>query len=206
MSNNKKIIIILVLVCGLFGQLGIDSMSPILKSAILPGWGELDLDNQKRSTQFFIQEASIWIVYLGLNSISKSYMSDYRAFATLHAGIDMRNKPYQYSVDIGDYNTYEEFVEAKKRNRQADQIWPENFGYEWSWDSNNNRQEYDNMRIISGIAKKYSKFAIAAMIANRIVSTIDILYLQNINKRYKIGSSISKLEINHIEYSFIINF
>ena len=62
------------------------------------------------------------------------------------------------------------------------------------------------MRIISGIAKKYSKFAIAAMIANRIVSTIDVLYLQSLNKRYKLGSSITKLDYNNIEYSFKINF
>ena len=206
MNNKKIIIIILVLVSGLFSQLRIDSISPILKSAILPGWGELDIDNKNRSNQFFIQEASIWITYLGLKNISKSYESDYRAFATLHAGTDMRNKPYQYSVDIGDYNTYDEFVEAKKRNRQPDQIWPENFGYEWAWDSDNNRQEYDEMRIISGLAKKYSKFAIAAMIANRIVSTIDVLYLQNFNKRYRIGSSISKLETNNIEYTLKINF
>ena len=62
------------------------------------------------------------------------------------------------------------------------------------------------MRIISGLAKKYSKFAIAAMIANRIVSTIDVLYLQNLNKRYRIGSSISKLETNNIEYTLKIIF
>ena len=47
---------------------------------------------------------------------------------------------------------------------------------------------------------------LAAMIVNRIVSTIDVLYLQNFNKRYKIGSSISILEANNIEYTFKINF
>ncbi len=62
------------------------------------------------------------------------------------------------------------------------------------------------MRIVSGIAKKYSKFAVGAMIANRIVSAIDVLYLQNLNSRYKVGSSISKLELNYVEYSFNIKF
>ena len=201
-----KIIIIIVnilFIC-LLGQLKNQSIQPILKSVILPGWGELALDNQKRSNQFFIQETSIWISFIGLQYITTSYESDYKAFASLHAGVDMTNKSYQYSVDIGDYNTYEEFLVAKQRNRQPDQIWPEGYGYEWSWDSENNRKDYDHMRIVSGLAKKYSKFAVGAMIANRIISAIDVLYLQNLKNRYHIGGSISKLESNNIEYS--INF
>ena len=202
----KLFIITHILFGFLLSQVSSQSMSPILKSVILPGWGELALENKKKSNQFFIQEATICLTYLGLNHIASSYESDYKAFATLHAGVNMMDKPYQYSVDIGDYNTYEEFIEAKQRNRQPEQIWPEGYGYEWSWDSEDNRNEYDQMRIVSGIAKKYSKFAVGAMIANRIVSAIDVLYLQNLNSRYKVGSSISKLELNYVEYSFSIKF
>ena len=108
----NKIIVVLVFFSCLFSQIDIKSIPPILKSAILPGWGELDLESKKKSNQFFIQEASIWVAFLGLKNVSASYESDYRAFATLHAETDMRNKPYQYSVDIGDYNTYEELSEC----------------------------------------------------------------------------------------------
>ena len=124
----------------------------------------------------------------------------------MHAHTNLAGKSYQYSVDIGDYNTYEEFFEAKKRNRQSNQIWPENDDYDWDWDSENNRKEYDKMRIISGVAKKYSKFAVGAMIVNRVVSMIDVLYLKNLNSRYKIDSSISSFDYNGIKYSINISF
>jgi hypothetical protein len=203
---KNKFIIINILFSFLICQVKAEYTNPVLKSAILPGWGELDLNNKKRSNQFFIQEASIWITYFSLQYVSNSYESDYRAFASLHAGVDMIDKSYQYSVDIGDYNTYEEFIDAKSRNRQSDQIWPEGYGYEWSWDSEENRKDYDQMRIISGVAKKYSKFAVGAMIANRIISVIDVLYLKNLSTRYQVYSSVSKLDSQNIEYSFKIIF
>jgi len=190
----------------LFGQIYERDFSPIYKSIILPGWGELDLKNNKRSKQFLIQEASIWISFFGLRYISNTYESSYKAFAALHASTDLENKPFQYRVDIGDYNTYDEFIDSKRRNRQTDLIWPENLGYEWQWDSESNRKEYDNMRIISGIAKKYSKFAIGAMIANRIISAIDVLYIQNVQKRGKLRSSISNINAFSIEYSVYLSF
>ena len=207
MKNKFKIIFYIILLSNtLFGQIYERDFYPIYKSIILPGWGELDLKNDKRSKQFLIQEASIWISFFGLKYISNTYESSYKAFAALHASTDLENKPFQYRVDIGDYNTYDEFIDSKRRNRQTDLIWPENLGYEWEWDSESNRKEYDDMRIISGIAKKYSKFAIGAMIANRIISAIDVLYIQNVQKRGKLRSSISNINVSSIEYTVYLSF
>jgi len=207
LKNKFKITFYIILLSNtLFGQIYERDFSPIYKSIILPGWGELDLKNDKRSKQFLIQEASIWISFFGLKYISSTYESSYKAFAALHASTDLENKPFQYRVDIGDYNTYDEFIDSKRRNRQTDLIWPENLGYEWQWDSESNRKEYDDMRIISGIAKKYSKFAIGAMIANRIISAIDVLYIQNVQNRGKLRSSISNINASSIEYTVYLSF
>ena len=207
MKNKFKITFYIILLSNtLFGQNYEIDFSPIYKSIILPGWGELDLKNDKRSKQFLIQEASIWISFFGLKYISSTYESSYKAFAALHASTDLENKPFQYRVDIGDYNTYDEFIDSKRRNRQTDLIWPEDLGYEWQWDSELNRKEYDDMRIISGIAKKYSKFAIGAMIANRIISAIDVLYIQNVQNRGKLRSSISNINASSIEYTVYLSF
>ncbi len=207
MKNKFKITFYIIILSNiLFGQIYERNLSPIYKSFILPGWGELDLKNEKRSKQFFIQEASIWLSFFGLKYVSNTYESSYKAFAALHASTDLENKPFQYRVDIGDYNTYDEFIDSKRRNRQTDLIWPENLGYEWQWDSESNRKEYDDMRIISGIAKKYSKFAIGAMIANRIISAIDVLYIQNVQNRAKLRSSISNINASSIEYTVYLSF
>ncbi|MAV58524.1 MAG: hypothetical protein CMG07_01045 [Candidatus Marinimicrobia bacterium] len=207
MKNKFKITFYIIILSNiLFGQIYERNLSPIYKSFILPGWGELDLKNEKRSKQFFIQEASIWLSFFGLKYVSNTYESSYKAFAALHASTDLENKPFQYRVDIGDYNTYDEFIDSKRRNRQTDLIWPENLGYEWQWDTESNRKEYDDMRIISGIAKKYSKFAIGAMIANRIISAIDVLYIQNVQNRAKLRSSISNINASSIEYTVYLSF
>tara|TARA_A100001011_G_C14212585_1_gene800593 strand:- start:238 stop:861 length:624 start_codon:yes stop_codon:yes gene_type:complete len=207
LKNKFKITFYIIILSNiLFGQIYERNLSPIYKSFILPGWGELDLKNEKRSKQFFIQEASIWLSFFGLKYVSNTYESSYKAFAALHASTDLENKPFQYRVDIGDYNTYDEFIDSKRRNRQTDLIWPENLGYEWQWDTESNRKEYDDMRIISGIAKKYSKFAIGAMIANRIISAIDVLYIQNVQNRAKLRSSISNINASSIEYTVYLSF
>jgi len=207
LKNKFKITFYVIILSNvLFGQVYDRNFSPIYKSLILPGWGELDFKNEKRSKQFLIQEASIWLSFFGLKYISNTYESSYKAFAALHASTDLENKPFQYRVDIGDYNTYDEFIDSKRRNRQTDLIWPENLGYEWEWDSESNRKKYDDMRIVSGIAKKYSKFAIGAMIANRIISAIDVLYIQNVEQRQKLRSSISTINTSSIEYTIYLSF
>ncbi len=196
----------ILLVCGVIFNIGWGNIHPIIKSAILPGWGELELGNNKRANQFFIQETGILLSFIVLKTASQWYEADFRAFASLHAGVDMSTKTLAYATDIGDYNSYNEFVEAKIRNRQINEIWPEGHGYEWNWDSGSNRRKFDKMRIMSGVTDKYATFAIGGMIAHRIISMIDVLYLQGKKNRLEFGSEFSRDKMGGMKFSLIFQF
>ena len=58
-----KIILITLFFNCILAQIKNETFSLTFKSAILPGWGELELKNIKRSNQFFIQEGIIWISF-----------------------------------------------------------------------------------------------------------------------------------------------
>lgn len=200
----KKIVSILIVISTL--QLGYGKIHPVIKSIIIPGWGELESGNKKRANQFFLQEAGIWLSFLGMKSASAWYEADFRAYASLHADVDMSNKSLQYATDIGDYNNYYEFVEVKKRNRQINDIWPEDLGYEWEWDSESNRRKFDKIRIHSGLADKYATFAIGGMVAHRLISMIDVLYLESKKRRYKIGSGFRRDNTGSMQFSVTLQF
>ncbi len=195
-----------ILLVLLTAQQGQCRVHPVVKSVIIPGWGELASGNQNRAKQFFIQEAGIWLTFLGMKSASNWFESDFRAFASLHAGVDMSNKSLQYATDIGDYNTYDEFVAVKLRNRQINDIWPEGLGYEWEWDSESNRRKFDKIRINRGLADKYATFAIGGMVAHRLISMIDVLYLESKKRRYKLGSGFRRDQTGSMHFSVTLNF
>lgn len=149
-----------------------------LKSAILPGWGEMSLQKDHRAKNFFIREGLLWLTLYGSNKRSDWYRSDYLAFGAEHAGTDISDKTYQYAVDMGNYDSYSDFIAAKDRQRQIDLKYPEGQGYEWNWDSSANRIKFDKMRVKSVSADKFANFVVAGLVLHRVVSLIDVLYIQ----------------------------
>ena len=53
------------------------------------------------------------------------------------------------------------------------------------------REKFEDMRINSGLSKKFSSFIIAGLIGHRIISTIHLKYIHN-KKVPKVGYTFSK--------------
>ena len=152
-----------------------------LQSLILPGLGELKMGHEKKARSFFIREAAIWLVCIGGTKVSNWYESDYRAFAALHAGIGMDEKDYIFAVNMGHYNSFTEYNETKARQREVHKIYEEGKGNEWQWNNKNNRINFDKLRIQSVTYGKYARFAIGGLVLHRLISLIDVIYL---DRRY----------------------
>ena len=149
-----------------------------LKSLILPGWGEYNIGHKDLAQSFFIREAVLWLVCIGGKKASNWYKSDYHAFAELHADVNMAGKDYLFAVNIGHYDNFTEFNETKNRMRLGKETYPEGKGKEWQWDSTNNRIHFDEMRIQSVTYDKFTNFAIGGLVLHRIISFIDVIYLE----------------------------
>jgi len=175
------------------------------KSLFFPGWGELSISQKSRGQKLMAVDIILWLTVFNGKNLSKNYESDYRAFASEHAGVDWAHTDYLFAVDIGYYKNLIKFNDEKSRQRlqvieldpYGDLIreyghakYPYNGDFDWQWDRDSNRKSYKDMRIASANWDKYANFAIAGLIVNRVISLIDVMYLERTGKSTPIQSQI----------------
>ena len=189
----KKIVLFIILVNSLLSAQLSPSAKTKFQSLILPGLGELNMGYEKKARSFFIREAILWFVCIGGKQASKWYASDYRAFAELHADISMDGKDYIFAVNMGHYDSFTEYNTTKARKRQVNEMYAEGQGNEWQWDSPENRIHFDKMRIQSVTYGKYASFAFGGLVLHRLISLIDVIFLE---RRYPDFDLTSQLATN----------
>ena len=155
-------------------------LNPILKSALIPGWGETVLDNNKRARFFSTIELSLWTTCLATYTFSYHQMLQYQSFAIEHAGVDARDKNHRYWVDIGNYIDMEHHNSEHLRWRYIDELYSETDA--WNWDTRINMKKFESMRIRSDMLAKTGEYIIGGIVMNHILSAIDSLYLIRLNK------------------------
>ena len=175
------------------------------KSLLFPGWGELSLNQNSRGQKLMAADIILWLTVFNGKNLSKNYESDYRAFASEHAGVDWNHTDYLFAVDIGYYESLNDYNSAKARQRSLEletdlngglireyghAIYPENGDFDWQWDSDSNRKSYKDIRISSANWDKYANFAIAGLLVNRVISVIDVMYLEKTGVSTPIQSQI----------------
>jgi len=148
-----------------------------LKSLVLPGWGEHGLGNHRRGYGFNSAEILGWIAYAAFQIQGRTLKENMKTYAAEHAGVYPNGKDDYYFTDIGNYMNIFEYNEQKLRYRQYAALYPENAKYYWAWDTENSRKKFDRIRVSSSTAFRNSSFAVGALVANRIVSVIDIMIL-----------------------------
>jgi hypothetical protein len=144
----------------------------MLRSLVMPGWGESYLGYHSAARRFFWADMIIWAGIIGLETYSSWRQDQFMALGAQHAGAQMSGKNDAFYADIGNYMTTQEYNDAKIRARNFDAVFSDP-SYFWSWDSDQNRAHYDNTRIQSKSAKNKVVFFIGAAALNRLVSFID---------------------------------
>ena len=73
-------LIVLIFFCGLsYSQ----KLSPVFKSAIIPGWGQLELENDKKHKMFMLIEFSSLTACFASYGFSKHLQNKYKSFVPL---------------------------------------------------------------------------------------------------------------------------
>ncbi|MEE8341221.1 MAG: hypothetical protein V3R52_03910 [Candidatus Neomarinimicrobiota bacterium] len=162
---------------------------PIVKSAILPGWGEYELNNKSRGN-FFLTTEIIGIALTTFSFIkSKNISTTYQAIAAEHADVIVGGKNHQFWVDIGNYNSQLDYNDEHLRWREFDSLYPNEANWYWNWDTEKKRKEFEELRVESDRIKLLGKFFIGGIVLNHIISTIDVYYLKNISLKEKLEVS-----------------
>ena len=197
---SKKIIIIFFFFHLVYSQeLNLDKdfekpfISPVLKSLILPGWGEYSLGYKQRGRIMVLSESVIFFSILGSYFYANKFEQNYKAYASEHANVTTVGKNRQYWVDIGNYSSIDQFNEEHLRWRDFNAVYEKDNNWNWLWDNDQNRIFFEKMRIKGDTWKLRSSFLIGGMVLNHIISAIDALYLSRI-------SAIDNAELNPIYY------
>ena len=170
---SKKIIIIFFFFHLVFSQeLNLDKnfekpfISPVLKSLILPGWGEYSLGHKKRARIMALSESVIFFSILGSYSNANKFEQNYKSYAAEHANVITTGKNRQYWIDIGNYFSIDQFNEEHLRWRDFTAIYEKDNNWNWLWDNDENRKYFEKMRIKGDTWKLRGSFLIGAMVLN----------------------------------------
>jgi len=159
----------------------------IIYSLILPGMGELYADAYDSGIYFTIADAVFWGGVAGFNIYGDWKKENYQSFAQSNGDVKTDGKNDKYFADIGNYIDIYEYNRVQELSRNFDQVYDEETYY-WNWNDNEHRSEYRNMWTSSESAYNNVRFAVGALILNRVVSAINAVRLVSaFNKKIEAG-------------------
>ena len=186
MNRKKTISIILsILVSSLMS-------SSVIKSSLMPGWGELNeykilmKDNdinqidyiKDRSDRLMIAEGIIWLGFFLSTDFSNSYRNDYENYGTQFAGVNWSGKSDLFAAHVGNYNSTTEFNDfIRMISGSSEGTYDEqNQSDLWDWNNNSSlRRNYDSIRNKSEHLDEVKTLMIAAFAINRMTSVFNVL-------------------------------
>lgn len=158
-------------------------MLAIAYSLLLPGMGELYGGDYSLGKYLTIADAVFWGGVIGFNVYGDNQRDNYKAYAQSIGGVNVNGKDEQYFADISEYISIENFNKEQEKYRDFENIYNEETHY-WNWSDNKTRQEYRGMWSKSESAYNNVRFAVGALILNRIISAINaVRVVSAYNKR-----------------------
>ena len=142
-------------------------------SLLLPGMGELYAGDYGTGKYFTIAEGALWIGWGGMQWYGNWLQNDAHAFAAQHAQVSPEGKDDQYFIDIGNFSNVYVYNEQVLRGRDAFGTYDPSSSYYWQWDVDANREQYRQLRVSSDEVFNNSRFVIAAIGVNHLLSAIN---------------------------------
>jgi hypothetical protein len=174
--------------------------APVLKSALLPGWGEHAFDKRSRGYVFNGIEAALWVFAGVAYGTAVSHENDLFFFATEYGQIsDPQDKSDIFLDRVSKYDSMDEYNAQMLRNRQWDRIYSAENGQFWEWQSTEKRGEYFDLKTQRYRWRQRVTYAFGAIALNHLVSTMDALYLKRshltLHVQPQVGESNAGLQL-----------
>ncbi len=141
-------------------------------SLLLPGLGEYYAGDYSTGKYLSIAEGALWITWASFRMYGDWVQSDARDFAVQHAGASINDKSDQYFIDIGNFVSADAYNQQALQDRNAYRLYI-NSADVWKWDTDNNREQYRQLRVQSDRVFNNSNFVITAIVANHVISAIN---------------------------------
>ena len=148
----------------------------IIYSLLLPGMGELYAGGYDSGKYFTIADGLLWGVFIGFDTYGNWKKDNYKSFAQSNAGVNIIGKDADYFANIGTYISIDEYNRIQDLNREYKKTYNVE-KYYWDWKTEAQRKEYKQMWTSSESAYNNVRFAVGALILNRLISIINAVRL-----------------------------
>lgn len=162
-------------------------------SALLPGMGELYLDERSLVKPFVWTDAALWLTAIGSYFIGERYITSAHGYAVRHAGLTSGSKDVSLLNTVGDYRSRggvagqnsspdmdEDYNQAMIRAGKAiDDEYSESI--QWDWGSSDNPEstehieEYKSRLRHFRVSRIVFQVSVGALVLNRVVSILDVM-------------------------------
>lgn len=183
-STLKILLATSLLVFPITGESGdVQGAKPsVIKSTLIPGWGEHSFNAHTRGFLFNGVEAALWIFAGIAASNARSHENDLYYFATEYGQItDPQSKSDVFFDRVSKYESMEAYNEQMLRNRRWDRLYSAENGYYWKWQSTDDRGEFFDIKTERYLWRQRLTYTFGAIALNHLVSTMDALYLKRLN-------------------------
>jgi len=205
LTGSKKLVLIIALITITLSGLNagiIAKVPPVIKSIILPGWGEVS-QGYNRGYAKIIADVALWTGFFYYSEESDLLTDKAFNYAVRFAGIPNMAHDTQYLTDIGKYNHsgfdargYNAMVVATANARyQTDSVARQDYIDEnmyqddmaWQWSATDRRSKYTTYRKKSLDYDDYASLAAGLLIVNRLASCIDLLIIRQHNLKTSVS-------------------
>jgi hypothetical protein len=142
-----------------------------MRSLLIPGWGQRRAGAKTAARNFFVTEVLLWSGFTAFQVYGNWLKDDYKLLAATHAAAEVAGKDDQFFVDMGNFISVEEFNQNRLRRRDVQGLYDPATHF-WQWDTDAQRQRFENLRIRSDKAHSRALFVVAGVLTNHIVSGI----------------------------------
>jgi hypothetical protein len=191
----------------LFSQ-QINSRKQFLKSALVPGWGELSMQ-KKSGYAFLAAELMMWSAVFYFDQETDLKEKAYKNYAIKFAHIDPQgdfdedyyyrlSKYISYGYNSGGYNAHivEEAMSKFPDDPVAQSEYIQEYSYSedyyWEWDDKDHRHDFAIMRKRVTEYKSYIKGITGGILANHLISAINSLLTANKINKLELGMEFNK--------------
>jgi hypothetical protein len=149
-----------------------------LRSAVIPGWGQKTVGARTSARNFFVADVVLWLGVISFNVYGNWQKDDYHLLAAEYAQVAVEGKNDKFFVDVGNYNSVDDYNQSRLQRRDVAALYDPATHF-WRWDSEANRERFDEIRLRSEQSYNNGELVIAAIIANHIISGIHAAWLAN---------------------------
>ncbi|MBR1746056.1 MAG: hypothetical protein IJ734_08850 [Fibrobacter sp.] len=162
-------------------------------SALLPGMGELYLDERSLVKPFLWTDAALWLTAIGSYFIGERYITSAHGYAVRHAGLTSGSKDVSLLNTVGDYRSRggvagqnsspdmdEDYNQAMIRAGKAiDDEYSESI--QWDWGSSDNPESTEHIDEFKSrlrhfrVSRIVFQVSVGALVLNRVVSILDVM-------------------------------